>query len=283
MPTRTSLPKHPSEIFGFPVEDRSVDAQAARSRRWCPFMDKRCDKKSRLISYPFGVCSAQWSNEIIALCPHRFLQKEIVFKDVADHHFGARHDLLVFPEVGLSSVGSFDYVIVKHKSLSSDVEDFVVVEFQTGQTTSTGKLVQAMKDFMHGQDVRGRSYKFGLNQYDIWKRTFTQVLNKGMVLEKWGQKIFWVVQEPIYQYFTNRYGLGKLGYSANDCTSFVVYDMPRIGSEYQLSKTRIESADVDGLLRAFREAGRVPKKDAFLNVLRRKMRARVYLDLDLAK
>jgi hypothetical protein len=59
--------------------------------------------------------------------------------------------------------------------------------------------------------------------------------------------------------------------------------MPKTGSEYQLSKTRIESASVDELFRAFREAGRVPKKDVFLNILSRKMRARVYLDLDLAK
>jgi hypothetical protein len=277
------MSKHPGEIFGFPVDNRSDEAQAVRDRFWCPFRDKKCDKKSRLVSSPFGVCSAQWDEEIIALCPRRFLQDDIVFKDIADHYFGERHDLLVFSEVGLRGVGSFDYVMVKHKPLSSDVEDFVVIEFQTGQTTSTGKLVQAFGDFMEGQDVKDRTYGFGLNQYDIWKRTFTQILNKGIVLENWGQKIYWTVQESIYQYFVNRYGLTGLDFDPSDSTRFIIYDINKSGPQYQLSKTRIQSSNVDNLFRAFRENAHVPSKDKFVEILSRKIKAQVQLSLDFAK
>jgi len=82
-------------------------------------------------------------------------------KDIADHYFKTRNDLVVFTEIGLSQVGTFDFVMVKHRPFSSEIEDFVVVEFQTGQTTGTGKLVEGLKDLMKGDDLQGRSYGFG--------------------------------------------------------------------------------------------------------------------------
>jgi hypothetical protein len=122
--------------------------------------------------------------------------------DIADHHFGARNDILLFEEVSVPTalaLGRFDFVLARHKPLSSEIDDFVIIEMQTGQTTSTGGLVNALDDFMQGKEIEGRSYPFGLNLADIWKRAFTQVLTKGIVAERWGHKIYWVVQEPVYQ------------------------------------------------------------------------------------
>jgi Restriction endonuclease NotI len=87
-----------------------------------------------------GVCSVRYGNSIVALCPRRFLQDNIVFKNIADHYFKTRNDLVVFSEIGLPHTGTFDYVMVKHKPFSSDIEDFIVIEFQTGQTTGTGQI-----------------------------------------------------------------------------------------------------------------------------------------------
>ena len=67
------------------------------------------------------------------------MQDNTVFKDIAEHHFKTRNDLVVFSEIGLSQTGTFDFVMVRHKPLSSEIEDFVVIEFQTGQTTGTGE------------------------------------------------------------------------------------------------------------------------------------------------
>ena len=148
-----------------------------------------------------GVCSVQYGDEIIALSPRRFMQDNIVFYDIADRYFGTRNDLLIFPEVsipGARSLGVFDFVMVKHKPLSNEIEDFVTIELQTGQTTGTGSLVEALENFMAGREVAGESYRFGLNLADIWKRAFIQILTKGIVMERWGHKIYWVVQEPIY-------------------------------------------------------------------------------------
>ena len=52
--------------------------------------------------------------------------------------------------------------MVKHKPLSSEIEDFVAVELQTGQTTNTGGLVQALQDYLASHVVAGENYRFGL-------------------------------------------------------------------------------------------------------------------------
>lgn len=109
------MAKHPAEVFGYPVWVSSAKARAARNTHWCPFADKHCDKKSRLIDYPMGVCSVQFGENVVALSPNRFLQDKTVFQDIADHYFNDRNNLLVFSEVGLKGVGNFDFVMVKHK------------------------------------------------------------------------------------------------------------------------------------------------------------------------
>ena len=219
------MAKYPAEVFGNPVRSAPGRFKNARKKYWCPFVDDKCNKQSRLIKYPMGVCSVRYGDETIALCPRRFLQANTVFKDIADHHFKTTNDLVVFSEIGLSQTGTFDFVMVKHRPFSSEIEDFVVVEFQTGQTTGTGQLVKGLKEAIKGEDIHGRNYGFGLNLADIWKRSFTQILNKGIVLENWGHKIFWVIQEPVYRDFLNRYNLSGMGYDDKHTTVFAIYDL----------------------------------------------------------
>jgi hypothetical protein len=228
-----------------------------------------------------GVCSVRYADDIIALCPRRFLQENTVFKNIADHYFKTRNDLVVFSEISLSQTGTFDYVMVKHKPFSSDIEDFVVIEFQTGQTTGTGNLVQALKDFVKGEDVEGKSYRFGLNLADIWKRSFTQILNKGIVLENWGHKIYWVVQEPVYRDFVNRYNLDHMTYDDEHTTVFLICDMKEDADKYELFQTKIESSTISDLFKAFRNNPNIPSKDTFINRLEIKLKAKMALKLEL--
>lgn len=62
----------PAEIFGYPPANRTNAAQEVRRRHWCPFMENACDKKSRLLDIPFGVCTVEHGGGIRAICPHRF-------------------------------------------------------------------------------------------------------------------------------------------------------------------------------------------------------------------
>lgn len=236
------MSKYPSEVFGYSRSASSPEARKARTKYWCPFVDKVCYKQSRLIKHPFGVCSAHVSSQEIALCPRRFLESHRVFSDVANSYFGTTANILVFAEIRLPDVGSFDFVMVKHKPLSTDIEDFVAIEFQTGQRTGTGQLVKGLTDLLSGKDVGNASYNFGINMYDIWKRTFTQVLNKGIIMESWGRKIYWVVQEPVYSNFADRYNLGSLEFNPKHSTVFALYDLKARPEKFEFFPTRLVSA-----------------------------------------
>jgi len=278
-----AMAKHPAEVFGCSFKEALGLPKKGSKKYWCPFVDDKCNKQSRLIKYPMGVCSVQYGENIVALCPRRFLQDNRVFKDIADHYFQTRNDLVVFSEIGLSQTGTFDYVMVKHKPFSSEIEDFVVIEFQTGQTTGTGQLVKGFKDCLAGEDIEGKSYGFGLNLADIWKRSFTQILNKGIVLENWGHKIYWVVQEPVYQDFLNRYNLNGMTYNGGHTTVFAIYDLTLDAGKCNLFQTRIESSTVDDLFKAFRNNPNIPSMTTFLKKLETKLNAKMELKLKLSK
>lgn len=82
-----SSPKHPAEIFGYPVESTTDEAAHVREQHWCPFLDEKCWKQSRNLDMPFGVCSVRYMGKVMATCPSRFLQQRRVFQDIAQLHF----------------------------------------------------------------------------------------------------------------------------------------------------------------------------------------------------
>ena len=90
-----------------------------------------------------------------------------------------KSNVLLFSEVKLKRIGTFDFVLVKHKPISDEIDDFCVVEFQTDSTTGTGKLVRAIEDYIQDKDITKNSYAFGMNTYNTIKLSFIQMLNKG--------------------------------------------------------------------------------------------------------
>jgi restriction endonuclease NotI len=275
--------KYPSEIFGYPYSNTSKKATAIRSKYWCPFVDKICYKQSRLIRYPFGVCSAHFNNDEVALCPRRFLDGDAVFTDIAQHYFKTVNNILVFPEIRLKDIGSFDFVMVKYKPMSFEIEDFVAIEFQTGQTTGTGKLVEGLKDYVGKKSIHEKSYGFGLNLYDVWKRSFTQILNKGVIMENWKKKIYWVVQEPVYRYLETRYNLKSLDFQPDHSTVFALYDLKPTAEMFELVASRKVSASMDRLFSAFRSNTVMPSVKDFEVALKRKIQAEAQISLHLGR
>lgn len=158
----------PAEIFGYPLENQTTEAQQTRERYWCPFVDKVCNKRSGFIDFPFGVCSVEHHGQTNAICPRRFEEPgsldnvSRVLEDVARHYFGDFNNVIPFSEVKLPKVGTIDYVLVRHKPLKAEVEDFVAVEFQTDSTTDTGQVVKSLQDFLAGQNVSSQTYRFAL-------------------------------------------------------------------------------------------------------------------------
>ena len=241
-------------------------------------MGRQCDKKSRLIDFPFGVCSVEYGGEVRAICPRRFEERVAnsgvsrVLEDVARHYFGNTDNIVVFPEVRLPNVGNIDYVIVRHKPMQPEVDDFVTVEFQADSITGTGELVRGIQDFFAGHDVAAQSYRFGSNTYDSIKRAMTQLMNKGIVYEKWGSKCYWVIQEYIYANLVSRYGFKTDGYDPGQASRFALYDIVPNRGRLSLRPTRFLSTSVDEVYRAMRNNPALPGKDTFVSNLNDKLR-----------
>ena len=275
----------PAEIFGYPIDSNSNAALDARLRHWCTFQNRVCTKRSRLVDIPFGVCSVQHNATVYSVCPRRFEesgtleQTPLVLEDAASHYFGDLNNVIPFPEVRLPNVGSIDYVLVRHKPMRAEVDDFVTVEFQSDSTTGTGALVQGMREFMEGQDLTSRSYRFGMNTYDTIKRSVTQLFNKGIVYEAWGVKSYWVMQEYIYDNLAARYGLKLSGYDPSDATRFALYDLEPVEDRLTLKRKRIISVSVDEVYQAMRKNPGAPDKDDFVTSLKRRLEAKLKLQV----
>lgn len=195
-------------------------------------------------------------------------------------HFGSIDNIVILHEVGLKDFGSFDYVMVKHRPMSTKIEDFVVLEVQGYQTTQTGKLVDALKDFVSDPTTLKEFYSFNLNSYDIVKRTLIQMLHKGKVMETWRQKIYWIMQNKLYQEIISRYNLEPFGFSTNHSTRFAVYDLISDQGEYKLELQSITSTNLDTIFDAFRDDANVPDKDEFVRKLNLKIDQKMFSRLD---
>ncbi len=282
----TSRGFRPAEIFGYPISNKSPEAQQARKDFWCPSAKRTCQKKSRLIDYPFGVCSVQRNEAFYAICPVRFEEEDStqqvprVFADIAMHYFGDTANVIPFAEVRLPHVGAIDFVLVRHKPMKPEIDDFVMVEFQSDSTTRTGELVRGIKDFLDGVDITEKTYRFGMNTYDTIKRSMTQLLNKGIVYEKWGIKGYWVIQEYLYANLLNRYGFKTDGYSPGDSTRFALYDLFPEDGRLRLKPTRMISTSVDEVFQAMKHNPHLPDKQRFVDTLTTKLRAQLRLTID---
>jgi hypothetical protein len=276
----------PAEVFGFSIHNRSPEAQSVRNRYWCPFADAKCYKISRLINYPFGVCTVQHHDEFYSVCPRRFREQGSiegtpqVLEEIASHYFGDLSNVIYFPEVRLPNIGSIDFVLVRHKPMKAEVDDFVPVEFQTDSTSGTGQLVKGLQDFMEGQNIEERKYAFGINTYDTIKRSMTQLFNKGLVYEGWGVKGYWVIQEYIYANLVKRYGLKASGYSPEHASRFALYNLIQQEDRLALVQSRWVSTTVDEVYQAMRKNPALPDKDTFVGFLNVKLRAKLQLKFD---
>lgn len=267
---------NPNEIFTYPVESKAKDAIKGFKSYNCRFIGRQCDKQSRTIDYPMGVCSVNAQGLKPIICPHRFLEDNIVFINACKAAFGSTNNVLLFSEVKISNVGSFDFVLVKHKPISNKVEDFCVVEFQSDSTTGTGKLVNALEDFTQNIDVLKKHYRFGMNTYNTIKLSYIQMLIKGQVFEKWNKKIFWVMQNFVFDNMAKRFCLEELEYNSKHTTQYHIYDLVRNKDKYNLKLVLKKSSSIANLLKAFTHQP-IPSKDEFIDLLEEKIKLKVGL------
>ncbi|MEW5958316.1 MAG: NotI family restriction endonuclease [Chloroflexota bacterium] len=271
----------PAEIFGYPIGNKSDEAQDARQRQWCPFINKPCDKRSGLVDYPLGVCSVEHQKEFSAICPHRFEEQGTiqgipqVLEDIVLHYFGDLDNIVPFSGIKLPYVGMINYILIRYKPIKAEIDDFVMVEFQPNSVSEIKRVVQARHDFAAGLDIRDQNYSFSINTYDTFKRLIPQLLNKGIVYEAWNIKGYWVIQERVYANLVKQYGFKESGYSPEHASRLALYNLAPLDDRLILTPSRYISTIVDEVYQIMRNNPGLPSKDEFVQILNTKLRAKL--------
>ena len=273
------MENRPAEIFGYPVSDTTAEARKSREKYWCPFIEKTCDRTSRAVDYPFGVCTILQDGMFYVICPHRFDGKgniggfPSVLENVALHHFGELKNLAIISDIKLPNHSTVDFVIVRHKPFMSEVDDFVPVELCASLPTGTAQLIQGLNDVMSNEDISTKLYRVSIDNTRTIKRFLNQVFSMGIVYENWGVKSYWVIQEYIYADLGERYGLEQNGYSEEHACRFALQSYSFDGSHVRLQMPRYVSENVDEIYQAMRNDPTLPSKDRFVAIINNKFKA----------
>ena len=275
----------PSELFGFVPTDKSREAEKHRRAWTCPFMGSRCIKVLyRTDQRPIGTCSAFHLGTPNIICPKRFLESDKrVIKEVATRALGDSRQPILIPEVKLPRISNSKrlsrYGQVDWVALTLDkqvIHDFVGIEIVANQTTSTGELTDAAREFERTGKFSKDHYSYGLNTYMQIKTFFTQCLAKGRLFKHWNKKYAWLMQDVMFENWLERFSLNLGEGVEHGDFIFPVYDLVfnSVSERYELKLKNTYSATYDELLEAYSGTGRgrdLPPVQTFTENLRKRL------------
>src|SRR5579859_7089837 len=126
---------HPlAEVFGFPVNNFTKEANRHRDKTLCPFNNKVPNCTKDKANDPLGVCSIFEGDSIAITCPIRFRQNWIIADDAAEFFFPKKAKWTSLTEVRLKdksdkSAGNIDLVLVSYDGRGK-ITDFGALEIQ---------------------------------------------------------------------------------------------------------------------------------------------------------
>jgi len=191
-----------AEVFGYPIDNHTGDAQKCRDQRRCRFVGGPCTKGGT--RDPLGICSLGDDQHAAILCPRRFLENDRVFLDAGKLAFGSHAQFVAVPELRVLRVpgnprrriGKVDYVLGNLGS-SGEVIDFAALEVQA--VYFSGQSVRpAFAEFMrtgHWPDATQRRPDW---RSSAQKRLMPQLALKVPIFRRWGKKFFVAVDSLFF-------------------------------------------------------------------------------------
>ncbi|NWF69901.1 MAG: hypothetical protein HXY40_12520 [Chloroflexi bacterium] len=192
------MPKQPlAEVFGFPIDNLTPEAQRYRKNRLCPYNNRVPSCTKDKASDPLGVCSVYEGEVATITCPVRFRQDWLVAEDASQFFFPAHTHWTSLTEVRLNdkngqSAGNIDVVLVAYDERGS-VIDFGTLEVQA--VYISGNVRRPFAFYMEdppsrlGMDWSGHSlYPRPDYLSSSRKRLAPQMLYKGGILHAWRKK-----------------------------------------------------------------------------------------------
>ena len=245
--------KFPIEVFGRVYTDVSDEAIKERKKQYCPYLGRECTKPRKSEPHiKVGICSVGYKGSFtdsyrpVIICPFRFLE-DIVFKSIQDRFFPDWEKVKWVKEVNMGVSGNVDYVAIKIDEKTNTPIDFFCVEFQANGTT--GSPYGYVKDLLQNGRY-DRDYTFGLNWANEFMKTMMQqVYKKGNVINTWGRKIVFVIQDAAMEYLKSAVDTSDLRCNMDDPVHFMTYSefWDEESSAYKLKPAEWLSADLEGI------------------------------------
>lgn len=265
----------PVELFGFLPEDKGRSAIEQRRSLGCPFSGQECIKKLyRTDEPPSGFCTVAHLGKPCIICPNCFLEndKQIIL-EAAKLVLGDRVRITLVPEVSLpKGFGRVDWIGAVLDG--DDVIDFVPIETHANQTTQTGALTKALREYKNTGKFSSKHYNYGINHYHQIKTFFTQCLNKSQLFSSWKKKFVWIIEEHVFNDWLDRFGLNLPTGLNNGEIIFKSYglDFNKSLGRYALASRKTVSTDRTTLLSAYsRPTQDLPKVKEFIENIKRRL------------
>lgn len=186
---------HLAEVFGYPTDNLSPEAEKHRVEGVCPFNDEHFGCLKNQENPPLGNCSMQTPKGPTITCPTRFMQGGLVKEDAARFFGFPSGTWEVAPEVKLTDaaghgVGNIDMVLVM-RGADGEVEDFGSVEVQavyiSGNVRNPFRLYMEDREGRQHETYKGDK-KPRPDYLSSFKRLILQVMRKGSILAEWGKR-----------------------------------------------------------------------------------------------
>ncbi len=123
-----NLPKQPlAEVFGYPVDNFSPQAERYRRLKLCPFHNKVPNCTKSRAKNPIGVCSVYDANHTATItCPIRFREDWYIAEHAASFFFPQGTNFTSLTEVRLNdkhgkTAGNIDIVLVSDEVLAMGI------------------------------------------------------------------------------------------------------------------------------------------------------------------
>jgi hypothetical protein len=258
------------EIFGYGVQNSSLEAQAGRGKRHCPFAENVCTKTNK--TDPLGICSLTDGESAASLCPKRFLQHGYALKAAAALAFGETAAFEIFPEVRVleitdsesgknKKIGKIDFVL--GALVEGRITDFCAVEFQAVYF-SGDSLREPFRKFVADGVVPLQERRADFRS-SAQKRLMPQLDLKIPIFRRWGKKFFVVVDSL----FFSSLPVFKRTQPENSEITWLVTELRRHGNDYDLQPPIPVFSDWDEVKTSLRE-GTAPTPSQVLAELQTK-------------
>lgn len=209
MDSGQNLPKQPlSEVFGYPIDNHTPQAERHRRLRLCPFNNKVPNCTKSRVESPIGVCSVYDANQIATVtCPIRFREDWYIVEHAASFFFPKDTNFTSITEVSLSdrygkTAGNIDLVLVSYDD-TGRLKDFGSLEVQAVYTSGT--ISTPFKYYMEDPEKNANLDWRGHKNYprpdylsSSRKRLAPQLIYKGGILHAWNKKMAVAVDSQFF-------------------------------------------------------------------------------------